>query len=123
MFPFSIEARMRLPPTPKKPTPLERLLAQTPFTALPRLTLLPHCQAVPLGVLVRGTLEWLIDDRALEQLFQDHAPEQYTRALTIAALVGLLIQVSAGARASVFAAYKADQASPAPTIATSFQAV
>src|SRR5713101_2410463 len=98
---------MRLPPTPKKPDPLERLLAQAAFEALP-IALVQHCQALPLGILVRGTLEWLLDHTALENLFQEHAPEQYTRELTLAALVGLLIQVSAGARGSVFAAYKAD---------------
>jgi IS4 transposase len=113
---------MRLRPTPKKPDPVERLLAQPAFKALP-IAVVPHCQAVPLGVLVRGTLEWLLDEAALEQLFQKHAPEHYTRELTLASLVGLLIQVSAGARASVFAAYKADQASSAPAISTSFQAV
>ena len=113
---------MLLPPTPKKPDPVARLLALPAFEALP-VALVPHCQAVPLGVLVRGTLEWLVDGAALEQLFHEQAPEQYTRELTIAALVGLLIQVSAGTRASVFAAYKADQASPAPTIATSYQAL
>lgn len=113
---------MRLPPTPKKPDPVERLLAQPAFEQL-SIALVQHCQAVPLGVLVRGTLEWLLDEAALEQLFQEHAPDQYTRELTLAALVGLLIQVSAGARASVFAAYKADRASPAPTITTSYQAL
>src|SRR6516162_9965909 len=113
---------MRLPPTPKKPDPVERLLAQPAFEQLP-IALVQHCQAVPLGVLVRGTLEWLLDEAALEQLFQEHAPDQYTRELTLAALVGLLIQVSAGARASVFAAYKADQASDQPRIGTTYQAV
>jgi IS4 transposase len=113
---------MRLPPTPKKPDPLECLLAQPAFQSLP-LSLVQHAQAVPLGILVRGTLEWLLDAAALEQLFQDHAPDQYTRELTLAALVGLLIQVSAGARASVFAAYKADQALPAPSITTTYQAL
>jgi hypothetical protein len=87
------------------------------------MQLVPHCEAVPLGVLVRGTLEWLIDNTALEQLFYKQAPEQYTRSLTISTLVGLLIQVSAGVRGTVFAAYKADQASSAPTITTTFQAV
>lgn len=113
---------MLLPPTPKKPDPVARLLAQPAFAALP-VALVPHCQAVPLGVLVRGTLEWLVDGVALEHLFQEKAPEQYTRELTITALVGLLIQVSAGTRASVFAAYKADQASSAPTITASYQAL
>ena len=113
---------MILRPTPKKPDPLEQLLAQPAFQTLP-VELVTHCQVVPLGVLVRGTLEWLIDDAALELLFSEQAPEQYTRELTIATLVGLLIQVSAGVRASVFAAYKADQASSAPTITTSYQAM
>ncbi len=113
---------MVLPPAPKQSDPVARLLSQPAFADLP-VALVPHCQAVPLGVLVRGTLEWLVDGVALEHLFQDQAPEQYTRAVTITALVGLLIQVSAGTRASVFAAYKADQASSAPTITTSYQAL
>jgi IS4 transposase len=113
---------MRLPPPPKKLTPLERLLRRPVFSELPP-ALVQHGQAVPLGVLVRGTMEWLLDEATLEQLFQEHAPQQYTRELTITALVGLLIQVSAGLRASVFAAFKADQASSAPTITTSYQAL
>lgn len=116
---------MRLPPPPKKPDPaakLEKLLGQAAYADLPEL--LPfHCQAVPLGILVRGTLEWLLDEASLRRLFQENAPEQYERELTFAALVHLLIQVSAGNRPSVAAAYKADQASAQPTIATSFQAV
>jgi Transposase DDE domain len=113
---------MLLPPTPKKPDPLERLLAQPAFEGVP-LSLVEHAQAVPLGILVRGTLEGLLDEPTLEQLFQQQAPEQYTRELTMSALVGLLIQVSAGLRASVYAAYKADQATAEPTIATSYQAL
>jgi IS4 transposase len=113
---------MRLPPPPRKPDPVERLLAHSAFDGLP-VALVQHCQAVPLGVLVRGTLEWMLDEASLQRLFEEHAPEQYTRELTITALVGLLIQVSAGLRASVFAAYQADQASTAPTIPTSYQAV
>jgi IS4 transposase len=113
---------MRLPPKRRKPDPLDKRLAEPLFSEIP-ITIVPHCEAVPLGVMVRGTLEWMLDAATLEQLFQQHAGEQYTRELTIAALVGLLIQVSAGTRASVFAAYKADQASDNPTITTSFQAV
>lgn len=113
---------MRLPPPPKKPDPLERLLAQPAFDSLP-IALVQHCQAVPLGVLVRGTLEWMLDEASLQRLFEEHAPEQYTRELTLSALVGLLVQVSAGLRASVHAAYKADQTATDPTITTSYQAV
>ncbi len=113
---------MRLPPKRRKPDPLEKLLAEPMFTQIP-MAVVQHCEAVPLGVMVRGTMEWLLDEPTLEKLFQDHGGDQYTRELTIAALVGLLIQVSAGTRTAIFAAYKADQASEQPTITTSVQAV
>jgi Transposase DDE domain len=113
---------MRLPPKPRQPDPLEKLLSCPAYADLP-IPLVPHGQAVPLGVMVRGTLEWMLDEPALEQLFQEHAPEQYTRELTLGALVGLLIQVSAGTRASVYAAYKADQAEDQPAIGTTYQAL
>ena len=113
---------MLLPPTPKKPDPVERLLKQPAFEVVP-IAIVDHAQAVPLGILVRGTMEWLLDEAGLEQLFQKHAGGQYTRELTISALVGLLIQVSAGLRASVNAAYKADRAMPDPSISTTYQAL
>ena len=87
------------------------------------ITLVPHADAVPLGVMVRGTLEWLLDEPTLETDLPDHAPDQYTRELSINALVRLLIQVAAGIRSSVFAAYKADQVQEKPTITTTYQAV
>ena len=83
----------------------------------------PHCAAMPLGVMVRGIMESLLDVEALGKLLQEYAPQQYTLELAIDALVSLLIQVSAGHRASVFAAYTADQASMPPTISTSYQAL
>ena len=101
---------------------LEKLLAQPPFKVIPT-EILPHCAAVPLGVMVRGIMESLLDAEALEKLLQEHAPQQYTLELTIDALVGLLIQVAAGHRATVFAAYTADQAATTPTIPTSYQAL
>jgi Transposase DDE domain len=113
---------MRLPPMPRQPDPVEKLLKLPAFADVP-LTLVSHAQAVPLGVLVRGTLEWLLDEQTLENLFRKNAPEQYTRELTLNNLVRLLIQVSAGTRASVYAAYQADQAEDDPTIAVSYQAV
>ena len=113
---------MRLRPAPQQPDPLEQLLAQADYQDVP-LALVPHARAAPLGVLVRGTLEWMLDDPSLEALLQNHAPKQYTRELTLSALVKLLIQVSAGVRASVFAAFKADQAGDEPSITTSFQAL
>lgn len=113
---------MLIPPKPRKPDPLEKLLLSPAYALIP-ITIAPHAEALPLGVMVRGTLEWMLDKSTLRTLFQEHAPEQYTRELTIDALVGLLIQVSAGTRASLFAAYKADQALDEPTIHTSYQAV
>ena len=83
---------------------LETLFGQPRFQLIP-IEMLPHCQAVPLGVMVRGIMESLLDAEALEKLLQEHAPEQYTLELTLDDLVSLLIQVSAGHRASVFAAY------------------
>jgi IS4 transposase len=116
---------MVLRPKPRQADParkLAALLALPAYTTLP-ITLVQHGQTVPLGVMVRGTLEWMLDEPALETLLQEHAPEQYTRELTIGALVGLLIQVSAGTRASVYAAYRADQALDEPAITTSYQAL
>jgi IS4 transposase len=113
---------MRLPPTRKKPDALEQLLALPEFSVVP-VAVVPHCRAIPLGVLVRIILERLLDDAALEQLQREHAPRSYTRELTMTALVGLMIQVSAGSRASLFAAYQADQATETPTISTTVQAV
>lgn len=109
-------------PQPPKPTLLDKLLAQPVYNEIP-IAIVQHSQAVPLGVMVRGTMEWLLDDPMMEQLFQKHAPDQYTRELTVSALVQLFIQVSTGARGSVHAAYKADQASAAPIIQTTYQAL
>jgi hypothetical protein len=109
-------------PQPTKPTPLEKLLAEPVYKDIP-IAVVQHGQVVPMGVMVRGTMEWLLDEPMLETLLQQHAPDQYTRELTIAALVGLFIQISIGARPSVHAAYKADQEIAAPTIGTTYQAV
>lgn len=106
----------------RQPDRLGKLLVLPVYTTIP-FALVQHGQAVPLGVMVRGTLEWLLDEQTLEQLFEEHAPGQYTRELTLGTLVSLLIQVSAGTRASVYAAYQADQAQDEPTIVTSYQAL
>lgn len=113
---------MRLPPKRRPADPLAKLLDCPAYAGL-AVTLRPHGDVVPLAVMVRGTLEWLLDEATLEQLFHDHAPQQYTRELTLNALVRLMIQVAAGSRASLFAAYQADQALDEPTIRTSYQAV
>jgi Transposase DDE domain len=113
---------MRLPPEPRQPDALEKLLKHPAYAGIP-ITLVQHGRVVPLGVMVRGTLEGMLDEATLERLFQENAPLHYTRELTLHALVSLLIQVSAGMRASVYAAYQADQAEAEPAIATTYQAV
>jgi hypothetical protein len=113
--------RPKRPQLPK-PTLVEKLLAEPVYKEIP-ITIVQHCQAVPLGVMVRGTMEWLLDQPTMEKLFQQHAPDHYTRELTVSALVKLFIQVSTGARASVHAAYKADQATDTPTIEATYQAL
>lgn len=113
---------MRLPPRPRPADPLAELLKVPAYETL-ATTLLPHGDAVPLAVMVRGTLEWLLDEPTLEALFEKHAPGQYTRELTLHALVRLVIQVAAGIHRSVHAAYKADQALDEPNITTTFQAL
>lgn len=113
---------MRLPPAPKKPDPAQALLDLAHDNVIP-VFLVQHCQAVPLGVLVHLLLDRILDDQSLQALMHEHAPKQYTRDLTMQALVGLMIQVSAGTRASLFASYRADQATENPTITTTVQAL
>ncbi len=54
---------------------LETLLAQRRFQLIP-MEILPHCAAMPLGVMVRGIMESLLDAEALGKLFQEYAPQQ-----------------------------------------------
>ena len=60
--------------------------------------MLPHCAAVPLGVMVRGVMESLLDAEALEELLRVHAPEQFTLELTIDARGSLTEAVRRGIR-------------------------
>jgi IS4 transposase len=57
------------------------------------------------------------------QALYEQAPRCWTRKLTIDALFWLVVQVAAGARNSVFAAFQADQAEESPSINVSHQAV
>src|SRR5436305_10931573 len=71
----------------------------------------------PLTVLVRGVLEWACPHAFFEELFDRLCrPKQWNRKLAISAIAWLMLTVVSGVRRSVFAAFQADQASPAPTI-------
>src|SRR3954467_4450406 len=71
----------------------------------------------PLTVLVRGVLEWACPQSFFEALFDRQCrPQQWNRKLTISAIAWLMLTVVSGVRRSVFAAFVADQASPAPPL-------
>lgn len=77
----------------------------------------------PLTTLVRGVIEWMFPDSSWDELHAQAAPQCRTRKLTISSVATLMVQVVAGASQSLFAAFTADQASPVPTITTTYQAV
>lgn len=78
----------------------------------------------PLTVLVRGVLEWACPQIFFEELFdRECRPRQWNRKLTISAIAWLMLTVVSGVRKSVFAAFQADQATEAPTIAASAAAL
>jgi len=69
--------------------------------------LMPYVRKAPLPVLVRSTLEWLLKQATLEQLFEDTAQDQYTRELTLTFLVDLMLDVASGIQPSALKAFKA----------------
>jgi hypothetical protein len=78
----------------------------------------------PLTVLVRGVLEWACPPVFFEELFdRECRPRQWNRELTISAIAWLMLTVVSGVRKSVFAAFQADRATEAPTIAASAAAL
>ena len=52
---------------------LEELLAGLHFKLIP-IEILPHCAVVPLGVMVRGIMESLLDAEALESFSRNMLP-------------------------------------------------
>ncbi len=76
----------------------------------------------PLTMLVRGVLEWMFPE-GFTELFEKHARGEWTRKLTINAVVWLMLQVVSGVRKSVFAAFQADESLPVPTIGATYQAL
>jgi hypothetical protein len=61
----------------------------------------------PVSVMVRGTLEYALQPKLLNELFEQHAADQYTRTLLFSTVVDLLSLVTCGVHASVRAAYRA----------------
>ena len=67
----------------------------------------PFVKGSPLTVMVRSALEWLVDEIAIEQIFDKAAVSQYTRELTLSHLVDVLLDVASGVRPSARAAFRA----------------
>ena len=63
--------------------------------------------ACPASVMGRATMERIFSDENLNQLFEETAEKQYTRALLFSSVVGLMSLVVSGIHPSVNAAYKA----------------
>ena len=63
------------PAKSRQPDRLGELLDLPAYATMP-ITLVQYGEVVPLGVLVRGTPEWMLDEHTLERLSQKHAPEQ-----------------------------------------------
>src|SRR4051794_17620315 len=61
----------------------------------------------PVSVMVQGALEHALNAAQLDELFERHAREQYTRELLFSTAVDLLTQAVCGVRKSVHAAYQA----------------
>jgi IS4 transposase len=61
----------------------------------------------PVSVMLRGTLEYALQPKLLDDLFEQHAQQQYTRTLLFSTAVDLLSLVTCNVHASVRAAYQA----------------
>lgn len=81
--------------------------------------LAPFIHGAPLPVLVRSTLEWMLQQAMLESLFAQTAQDQYTRELTLTCLVDLMLDVACGIQPSALKAFNAR----APALAVSRQAL
>ena len=67
----------------------------------------PFAEGAAATVMVRMALEWLIDQDALDHLFEVTAESQSTRELALGHLVDLMLDVAAGVRPSPRAAFAA----------------
>jgi hypothetical protein len=81
--------------------------------------LAPFIRDAPLPVLVRSTLEWMLQQATLEALFEQTAQDQYTRELTLTCLVDLMLDVACGIQPSALKAFNARS----PGLAVSRQAL
>lgn len=67
----------------------------------------PFVEGSPLTVMVRASLEWLVDAEVIERIFEETTASQYTRTLTLAHMVDVLLDVAAGVRPSPRASFRA----------------
>lgn len=74
--------------------------------------LIPFVKKAPLSVVVRSTLEWLIQPSVLDELFGTTAQKQYQRKLTLSFFVQTMLDVACGIHPCPTAAYKAHRVDP-----------
>src|ERR1700683_1080419 len=61
----------------------------------------------PISVMVRSILEFALQSKLLDDLFDRQAEDQYTRTLLFSTVVDLVSLVTSGVHSSVHAAYQA----------------
>jgi len=66
----------------------------------------PFLEQRPYCVLVRATLERMLSPTRLDQVFHEHASQQYERDLLFSSLVDVMARVVARLEPSVLAAYR-----------------
>jgi hypothetical protein len=67
----------------------------------------PFVCGAPCAVITRLAAEWLLEESAVEALFERHALDQYEREITLANVVAIMLDVASGTRRSPRAAYLA----------------
>ena len=76
---------------------------------LPTKVLNRFLERCPAVVMVRATLERLLDPKRLDQIFEDSSKRQYSKKLLFSQIVALMAAVATRTRTSVHAAYLAMQ--------------
>jgi hypothetical protein len=107
--------RSATPPAPSRPSPLDlsggaplRDALGRPVEALPAI-LDPFARDAAPAVMTRLALDWIIDEPALDRIFDEAAQGQYTREWALAHFVAVMTDVACGFRPSPRAAFRRRQ--------------
>src|SRR5262249_1138226 len=102
--------RSAAPPAPRAPAPpgLADPAPGRPAEVLPAI-LDPFARDAAPAVMTRIALDWIIDEPALDRIFDEAAEGQYTREWALAHFVGVMTDVACGFRPSPRAAFRRRQ--------------